>query len=157
MRARRTARFEIGIFVAVLEECLLLDEAQQVARHGPWPDPRDLRLPQFPQQALAAEHVSLVRNAEPGVKEKRGRLHSAGWSLVSGVQRRDPSLCGCSALAAQPPRRAGKLEHRGAFLRTFRFFEDARRLGEAAQLEQGKSPPQRMLVVGQLVEPACLQ
>src|SRR5207248_1445467 len=117
----------------------------------------DLRLPQLPEESLPAEHIALVWDAEPRIENQRGRLHAASWSFLARIQRCDPTLGRWCAFAVQPACRAGEFEHRRALLRSFGLFENARCLGEAAQLEEGEPAPQRMLVVGQLFEPACLQ
>src|SRR5262249_21131965 len=143
--------------VPVLEEALLIDFAEEEASDRTGPDPGQLGLPELPEQALAPEHVTLVRDPLPGIEQQRRRLHPARWPVVPRIERGDPPLGGGGAVAGEPVRSAGELQHGAALLRTFGLLEHTGRVGKPAELQKGEATPEGMLFIGQLLEAALLE
>src|SRR5207245_67337 len=83
VRRGHTARLQIGILVPVLEELLLFDLAQQEPRNRTGPHARQLGFPELAEQPLPAEHVALVRGAQAGIDEQRGRLQPPRGAAVA--------------------------------------------------------------------------
>src|SRR5260370_17104249 len=148
------ARFQVRVGVAVFEERLLLDVAEQVPRDGAGPDAPDLGFPGLGEKARAAQDEPLVAHARAGVDQEGRRLEAAGRPLVSRVEGGDPALDGRLALAGEPTRRAGQLEQRAAPGGVGRLFEDARRLGPALQFQEREAAPEGVTVIGRLLEAA---
>src|SRR5205814_1670132 len=69
----------------------------------------------------------------------------------------DPLLGRHLAIPGEPACRARQLEERSALGGPGRFLERARCLAVAAQLEQREAAPERVIVVGQVFEPARFQ
>src|SRR4051812_48291644 len=156
-RRGEPSRLEVRILVPILEEGSLLDLAEQVSGDRPRPHPRKFRLPELSQEPRAAQYVAFFRDAQARVVEERRRLHRAGRTVVGRVEGGDPLLPGDLAVPRQPAGRAGELEQRAALGGAGCFLECPRRLAVAAKLEERETAPERVIVVGQVFEPARFQ
>src|SRR4051812_21159015 len=151
------ARFQVGILVSVVEERGLVDLADQISGDRPWPHPGELRLPQLAEKPRAAQDVPVFRKPEPRVVEQRRGLHRPRRSVVRRVERGDPFLRRQVPIAGEPARGSGQFQEGAALVRAGGFFERAGRFAMPAQLEEREAAPERVVIVGQVLEPARLK